>query len=138
MTSPNNNDDILKLYELSQSNNKLMIAAVCFQTLVSLITALSLLWVSFRRKRPDLALQVIRKKEGIEKLMLELKALEKQAAYEANLARFEAGLKSTAGNEDKDLEKKTNDFINKATNEVNSLVSNKINSLLGKSEKEKK
>src|SRR5947207_9633774 len=76
--------------ELSKQSNRLVVIATVLQVFTSLIALSGFLVVYLRKKKPSLTVQILKKKEQISKLELELATLRKQANYEAKRTRLES------------------------------------------------
>ena len=125
-------ENLLKLVEAGQENQRWMMITTTLQTGVSLITALTLAWTAFKRVKPSPKVRLIRLRRKKAAIDLEIAAAEQEAVHEAELVKVGAGLGaglnklkeevkeeiSSQTNFLKDLKEKGAEMLNKKTGEI--------------------
>lgn len=127
-----NNQDLTKVYELIQKENRWNRVTNFAQAALMLIPTLVLIWKSFKSQKPSPKQRLMRIEAAIARLQLERKAVRQEAIHETELKKMEMGLEIAEEN-NSDL---FSDFKQKGESLLKDKV-DKFTSLLDK-EKDKK
>ena len=133
MNNQNNNQDLTKIIQDGQRNNRLATVATILQVLTTAVFFGLTVWSTWKRKRPSLKIRLIRQKGRIEKMklrhkaeidrgLLELEILEREMKHQAGLKEFEVGLERQ---EEKEILAKTNS-LNELKQKGESFLKDKI------------
>lgn len=119
-----------KIIESIQKTQRWTLASMGLTQFASLITTGLLVWKSFKKDKPSLAVRRMRIKAAMARLELELNHLETEAKHESELAEFEVGLKKKEG----DFAKSPLGTINSSPKQVENLANSFISNLKNKGE----
>jgi len=128
------NQDMLKLYEMIQKENRWNRIANSINTILVLLPALALLWKSFKPKPLSPKQRLMRIEAALARLQLEREAVRQEAVHEAELKKMETGLDSSQtgleAEENQDLlsslKKKGQSLLKDKINQVNKVVDDKL------------
>ena len=122
-----NNQDMLKLYEMIQKENRWNRIANSINTILVLLPALALLWKSFKPKPLSPKQRLMRIEAALARLKLEREAVRQEAVHEAELKKMETGLEAE---ESQDLlvslKQKGQSLLKDKINQVNKVVDDKL------------
>ena len=122
-----NNQDMLKLYEMIQKENRWNRIANSINTILVLLPALALLWKSFKPKPLSPKQRLMRIKAAMARLQLEQEHVRQEAIHEAELKKMETGLEAE---ESQDLlaslKKQGQNLLRNQLNQVNKVVDDKL------------
>ena len=121
------NQDITKIYELIQRENRWNRIANFAQTALVLLPTLALLWKSFKPKPLTPKQRLLRNRAIQARLRLEEEFILQEALHEAELKKMETGLEAEE-NQDllSSLKKQGQSLLKNQLNQVNKVVDDKL------------
>jgi len=116
-----NNQDLIKIVQDSQKNQRWMTISMGLSTVASLIATFTLIWNTFKRNKSSLATRMRRNRAMMARLKLEMVELEKEAEHEIELNQLKSGLGSL-----ENLKEKGEEIVQDQADQVKKVVEGQI------------
>jgi len=123
------NQDITKIYELIQQENRWNRIVNFAQTALVLVPSLALLWKSFKPKPLSPKKRLMRIEAAMARLQLEREHVRQEAVHEAELKKMETGLEAEESQDLlSSLKQKGQSLLKDKIDQVNKVVDDKLKS----------